>query len=101
MQSRVGKRIEELRKKAGFTLKDFGNELGVQVSYAHEIEKKIGCPSGKNLRKIADALGTTVEYLLAGEDVSETSASDAAFFRKYKKMDKKGKEKLRLMCEIL
>lgn len=101
MPSCLGQKVKALRKSAGLTQDDLGKSAGSGRSLIWEIEKKGSCPSAEKVQKIADALGTTVEYLVDREDVSETSASDTAFMRKYKKMDAEGKEKVRKMCEIL
>lgn len=101
MQSVLGKTIKALRKKAGFTQKNLGEKAGTTSNNISWIENKGTIPSVVVVQKIADALGTTVEYLLGVEDVSVTSASDTAFIRKYKRMDKASKEKIRKMCEIL
>lgn len=102
MQTLLGKRVKELRKSAGFTLKDLGEKVGRIHSYIWHIENNgRSAPTAEMIQKISDELGTTVEYLLHGKDVSETSASDAAFIRKYKKMDEEGKKKVRKMCDIL
>ena len=101
MQSCLGQRVKELRKSLGFTQEYVAKKIGHHVTYISRVEIKGFFPSMYTIQKIADVLGTTVNYLLAMDEVSETSASDAAFFRKYKKMDSAGKEKVRKMCEIL
>ncbi len=102
MKSCLGKRVHYLRKKVGLTMDTLGQEIGRSDAHIHNIENtKSFSPKVRDVEKIADVLGTTIGYLLGVGDVSEASACDAAFIRKYKKMDAEGKEKVRKMCDIL
>lgn len=66
MPSPLGKRVRELRIKAGFTQRDLGKKIDIHSNYVWYIENKVGCPSAAKVQQIAIALGTTVEYLLYG-----------------------------------
>ena len=84
------------------TLEALAEQVGSSKSYMWEIEnKEVARPSAEKLRQIALALRTTVDYLLAAEEVSEADAEDLAFFRKYKGMNPQSKQRLRKMLDIL
>lgn len=102
MPTPLGERIRERRLKKELTLEQLAGEIGSSKSYMWELENKdVARPSAEKLQAIAQALDTTMDYLLAAEDVTEADASDAAFFRKYQKMRPKSKERLREMLKIL
>ena len=102
MPTPLGECVRELRLRRGLTLEALAERVGSSKSYMWEIEnKKVARPSAEKLHQIAVALDTTTDYLLAAGEVTESDATDAAFFRKYQKMKPKSKERLREMLRIL
>lgn len=102
MPTPLGNRVRELRRKHGLTLEALAAKIESSKSYVWEIENKdVARPSAEKLSLIAAALETTTDYLLGTEAVTEVDAADTAFFRRYREMDPKAKEKLRGMLKIL
>ena len=102
MPTPLGERMREQRLKKGLTLEQLAGAIGSGKSYMWELENKDSArPSAEKLQAIAQALDTTMEYLLASENVSEIDASDQEFFRKYRGMPDKTKQKLKRMLELL
>ncbi len=96
----LGDRIRNLRKEKGLTLDQLAEQSGSSNSYIWELENKNPPrPSAEKLAKIADKLGTTIEFLLQGE-TSQEEAADAHFYRSYQKMDEPTKAKIRRMVEL-
>ena len=96
----LGDRIRSLRKERGLTLDQLAEQSGSSKSYIWELENKSPPrPSAEKLAKIADKLGTTIEFLLEGE-TSREDAADAHFYRNYQKMDGATKAKIRRMVEL-
>lgn len=63
----MGDRIHTLRKEKGLTLEYIGKMTGVAKSTVRKWESgDIASIRSMNLQKLADALGTTIEYLLEG-----------------------------------
>lgn len=96
----LGDRIRSLRKEKGLTLDQLAEQSGSSKSYIWELENKSPPrPSAEKLSKIADRLGTTIEFLLQGE-MSQENAADAHFYRNYQRMDDSTKAKIRRMVEL-
>lgn len=102
MVNSLGTKIRDLRKAEGLTLDQLAVMTGSSKSYIWELENKNPPrPSAEKLSKIAEQLGTTIEFLLDAENkVDEEDASDAQFYRKYKNMDKEVKAKIRKMVSL-
>jgi transcriptional regulator with XRE-family HTH domain len=62
----VGKRIREIRKARSMTQDQLAMATGLSKSFISEVENDSRNASSKNLLKIANALGASVEYLLRG-----------------------------------
>jgi len=98
----LGEKIRGLRKEKGYTLDKLAELSGSSKSYIWELENKNPPrPSAEKLAKIAEQLGTTIEFLLdEGEEVAKEDAADAQFYRQYRKMDGPTKAKIRRMVRL-
>lgn len=102
MPNALGEKIRELRKQQNLTLEQLATRAGASKSYIWELENKNPPrPSAEKLSKIAAELGTTIEYLLddSGE-IPVEDATDASFYREYKKKSPETKEKIRKMLDL-
>jgi len=64
LQNNLGEKIRKLRKEKGFTLDKLAELTESSKSYIWELENKNPPrPSAEKLAKIADKLGTTIEFL--------------------------------------
>ena len=66
----VGKRIKTIRRNLGFTMEQFGNELGTTKAVVNNWEKGRNLPNKANLLLIANIAKVKVETLLSEEDPS-------------------------------
>jgi len=98
----LGEKIRKLRKEKGLTLDKLAELTESSKSYIWELENKNPPrPSAEKLSKIAERLGTTIEYLMdEGEAVSVEDAADAQFYRQYRKMNTTTKAKIRQMVDL-
>lgn len=63
--SKIGKRIQKVRKKEGLTQQELAKKSDVLLTTLTKIEVgNNNNPTIKTLKKIADALEVTVDYLL-------------------------------------
>lgn len=63
----IGKRIRDIRKRAGMTQGDLGRRLGVTASSVSSYESGEYSPSTECLVEIAKIGGTSIDWLLTGE----------------------------------
>jgi tetratricopeptide (TPR) repeat protein len=66
----VGARLKRLRVARGYSQRDLSSP-GVSYAYISRIEAGARTPSVKALRKLAQKLGVSVEYLETGRDIRE------------------------------
>ena len=66
----VGARLKRLRLQRGYSQRDLSSP-GVSYAYISRIEAGARTPSVKALRKLAQKLGVSVEYLETGRDIRE------------------------------
>lgn len=62
----IGKKIRQLRKERGLTLKQLANRTGLSISLISQIERAKSSSSVSTLYKIATALSVKLEYFFSG-----------------------------------
>ena len=72
----IGSRINELRKKNNFSQEYVAEQLEVSRQAVSKWERDLSAPDTENLIKLADLLGSSVEYIASGkmQDHSEKNS---------------------------
>lgn len=103
MPSPLGEKIRARRTHLEMSLDDLATATDSSKGYLWELENRDKAnPSADKLIKIAAALGVTTEFLLdqSAEVEPETGVLDEAFFRRYKQLGPKRKEKVQKFLEM-
>ena len=96
MATKLGDKINLLRKERGLTLDQLAEKTDSSKGYIWELEnRETKKPSAEKLQKIADALSTTTEFLLDEKKKKpDETVIEQAFFRKFRQMDEEDQKKL-------
>lgn len=92
--SNLGKRVIELRKKKGFSQSELAKQVGISYAQVGRYETKGAQPQAEVLKKIANALDTTVDYLING-DTDEKAVStlkDAELLQQFRAVEQMDEE---------
>jgi transcriptional regulator with XRE-family HTH domain len=73
----LGKRIKERRQALGLTQQQLAEALGVTPQHISVIEQDKRAPSLSSLARMAEQLGVTVDFLVAGKEGMVTSVITA------------------------
>jgi transcriptional regulator with XRE-family HTH domain len=66
MSAALGERIRSIREARGRSLKQLADGTGLTQSFLSQVERDLTSPSVASLRKIAEALGTSVATFFVG-----------------------------------
>lgn len=104
VQSDTAERIFDLADKKYREQKDFAHELGLPPSVISEWRRRRSASYNRRLPEIAKVLGTTVGYLLTGEE-TEVFVSDGVdqsyLVRKFNRLSPKAQEKVMTFIDFL
>ncbi|MDX2134399.1 MAG: helix-turn-helix domain-containing protein [Saprospiraceae bacterium] len=82
-----GLKVRLLRQQAGLTLSQLSERTGTGVGYLHDIEKGKKLPSADKTLVLAEALGTTYDYLVSPQASKKlqpiVDLLESDFFRSY------------------
>ena len=97
----LGERIKALREKRGMNQKQLAEASRITQATISRIEKgKVNQLKSEALKRLADALGSTVDYLvnrtdqLTPEDVMKADDKAKYLFRGYEKLSSDGRNQL-------
>jgi transcriptional regulator with XRE-family HTH domain len=95
-------RVKTARNVRGWSQSELADATKLQVSAISHFETGTRSPSFDNLRKIADALQVTTDYLIGRSDLPTLSNQTAAsLYRKAEKLTAKDLEFLEQMADQL
>jgi transcriptional regulator with XRE-family HTH domain len=88
-KNKLGDRITELRKAKAWSQTLLAEKVGVSYAQIGRYETKDSQPPAQVLKKIAEAVETTVDFLLNGntDDKAKASLNDAEVIRYFKEVD--------------
>jgi len=85
----LGKRILELRRRKNFSQTDLANAVGVSYAQIGRYETKNTQPPAEVLKKIADTLDTTVDFLISGDtnEKAKSALKDSELLQQFKAVE--------------
>ena len=88
-KNKLGSRIMELRKNKTWSQSQLADKVGISYAQIGRYETKDAQPPAEVLKKIADALDSTVDFLVNGnnDDKAKASLNDAEVIRYFKEVD--------------
>src|SRR5690349_5642274 len=95
-------RLRISREKKGLSQSDLAHKAGFQPSAISHFESGRRSPSFDNLKRLADALSVTIDYLL-GREANPKSAGPVAeqLFRNFEEMSSDDQESLAKIAKML
>ena len=83
----VGGRTKQLRKQRGWTQKELAKYLEGSYQQLNKYESGIHAPPLDKLAQLADALNTTIDYLITGQVSDETPLHNKRLLQKFKLLE--------------
>jgi transcriptional regulator with XRE-family HTH domain len=102
----IGQRIKELRTKLNMTQSDLAQKVGMTYVQIGRYEKRGAMPSADVLKKLAEALNTTADYLTIGssDNVAAEQLKDKellTLFRAVEQMESSDKSMIKTFLDAL
>jgi transcriptional regulator with XRE-family HTH domain len=102
----IGQRIKELRTKLNMTQTDLAQKVGMTYVQIGRYEKRGAMPSADVLKKLADALNTTADFLTIGssDNVAAEQLRDKELlnlFRAVEQMENNDKTMIKTFLDAL
>lgn len=82
-----GARLKELRKRKRWSQKELAAKVDIRFQQLNKYESGLNIPPAEMLIKLADALATTVDYLLTGNPAEEMPLGNPRLFRRFQAVE--------------
>ncbi len=82
-----GARLKKLRKQKRWSQKELAAKVDIRFQQHNKYESDLNLPPAEMLIKLADALGTTVDYLLTGNPAEKTPLGNSRLFKCFKAVE--------------
>ena len=83
-----GTRVKQLRKARDWSQKQLAGQLDIRFRLLNKYEGGQHIPPPETLIKLADTLGTSVDYLLTGNPQQELPSVDDSLFRRFQVLER-------------
>jgi len=103
MKESLADRIQLLRKQKGLTQVELADKIGVSKSQYIRYETKDVQPPANIINKLADALGTAVDYLISGDKTEKAKAllKNSELIQRFKEVDSLPEEEQGVLIKII
>lgn len=78
-----GARLKERRKQKRWSQKEMAAKVDIRFQQLNKYESGLNLPPAEMLIKLADALATTIDYLLTGNPIEESAMANTRLFRRF------------------
>lgn len=96
------KRLEDLRRERGYTVKKMASELNLAYTTYNNYEKNTREPDSDTLKKIALYFDVSIDYLLGNQQSINAEKIPIEFqvmYNKFKALDSHGKKMIQIILE--
>lgn len=97
----MGARIKALRKARHWPQKQLARMVDIRYELLNKYEGGFGAPSIDTVAKIAEALGTTVDYLITGTEIEQSNLANIRLFRRFQALENMGPEDQQTVMRII
>jgi transcriptional regulator with XRE-family HTH domain len=83
----LGSRLKQLRKQKRWTQKELAGKVEVRFQQLNKYESGLNIPPAEMLVRLADVLGTSVDYLLTGNPIEDSPLANSRLFQRFKLLE--------------
>ncbi|ODS24379.1 hypothetical protein AB835_03930 [Candidatus Endobugula sertula] len=96
-----GARVKQLRKEHDWSQKQLAGQLDIRFQLLNKYEGGQHIPPPETLIKLANALGTTVDFLLTGNPQQELPSVDDSLFRRFQVLERFNEEDKQTVIKLI
>lgn len=97
----IGARIKALRKARRWPQKQLALKVGIRYEQLNKYEGGFHIPAVDTLVRLADALDTTMDYLVTGTQIEESNLANIRLFRRFQALEHMAEEDQQTVMRII
>ncbi len=87
LRKAFGARLKQLRKQRHWAQKELAARVDIRFQLLNKYESGQHIPPAETLIRLAQALDTTVDYLLTGNPMEETPLANSMLFKRFQALE--------------
>lgn len=87
LRKAFGSRLKQLRKQRHWQQKDLAAKVAIRFQLLNKYESGQHMPPAETLIALAEALDTTVDFLLTGNPVEDSPLANSNLFKRFKELE--------------
>jgi transcriptional regulator with XRE-family HTH domain len=103
MQDGFAERLKQLRQQKKLSQTELAEIVGLHYNHIGRYERGVSRPAADALKRLADALGVTTDYLIDGttEQAAKASFADRELLRQFQEVEKLSEEDKLVIKKLL
>lgn len=103
VKSSFGQRLKEVREAKGFTKEKFGKLVKIHYSQIGRYERNEASPSADALKKMANALDVSTDYLMNGTtaDLAAENINDKALINQFNRISELSEDSKAVVSKLI
>lgn len=99
----LGKRIQQLRKEKGLSQTELAQNTGISYAQISRYEIKGAQPPAEVLNKLAEALDTSVDYLINGDTTEKAlnTLKDVELLKQFKEINQLPEDEKQTILKVI
>lgn len=97
----MGMRVKTLRKARHWPQKQLAATLGIRFEQLNKYESGLNSPPIEMLVKLADALDTSIDYLLTGAGAEDSQLASSRLFRRFQALEHLAEEDQQTVIRVI
>lgn len=97
----LGARIKSLRKQKRWSQKELAAKVDIRYQQLNKYESGLNMPPAEMLVALADALESTVDYLLTGNPMEDSPFGNTRLFKRFQKLEQFDKEDQETVIKVI
>ncbi len=87
LRKAFGARVKVLRKQRHWTQKELANRVDIRFQLLNKYESGQHIPPAETLIRLAEALDTTLDYLLTGNPMEDSPLANSMLFKRFQTLE--------------
>ena len=97
----LGARLKTLRKQKRWSQKELAAKVDIRFQQLNKYESGLNIPPAEMLISLADALETSIDYLLTGNPAEETPLANTRLFKRFQELEQFDQEDQETVIKVI
>ncbi len=101
-EATLGQRIKQLRRAKDWSQEQLGDKIDIHIQTIARYEKDAMIPTATVLKKLAEAFGVSIDYLVFGDtDSAGIRVQNKDLFKRFQQLDRMKPDEIKSLIDMM